>query len=137
MEVPLALAKHSLSLSPNRLKPGNKKRKKKKKVRSPQVKSPHGFHRTPTPPPPPPCQPFLSVSLISSFVFRGSCCNSADHQQLPFQQYLTLPNPRPSLHPDTANAHPASSPPKPTRSHREAGQAKALLLLFFRNMFTE
>lgn len=136
MEVPLALAKHSLSLSPNRLKPGNKKRKKKKK-KSEEPTSEEPTRLPPDPHPPHPANPFSLSPLFLPFVFRGSCCNSADHQQLPFQQYLTLPNPRPSLHPDTANAHPASSPPKPTRSHREAGQAKALLLLFFRNMFTE
>lgn len=79
-------------------------------MRSPQVRSPHAFHRTPLSSPPPSTSFSLSL-LFLPFVFRGSCCNSADHQQLPFQRHLTLPNPRPSLHPDIANA------PPPTRPH--------------------
>lgn len=93
-----------LTLSPNRLKWGDKE-----KVRSPQVRSPHAFHQTPLYPP----TSFSLSLLFLPFVFRGSCCNSADHQQLPFQRHLTLPNPRPSLHPDTANATPP--PPTPRR----------------------
>lgn len=107
------------------------KARRQKKVRSPQVRSPHAFHRTPLPPPP----PFSLSLLFLPFVFRGSCCNSADHQQLPFQWHLTLPNPRPSLHSDIANAPPPS--PSSAVSHREAGRAKALLLRLVRDMFTE
>lgn len=97
-----------------------------------KVRSPHALHRPPLSP------PSFSLSLLFlPFVFRGSCCNSADHQQLPFQQHLTLPNPRPSLHPDIANA----SPPLPPHaalagSHQEADQAKALLLRLACDMFT-
>lgn len=79
----------SLTLSPNRLKQGYKK-----------VRSLHALHHSPPP------HPFSLSLLFLPFVFRGSCCNSADHQQLPFQQHLTLPNPCPSLHPDIANASP-------------------------------
>lgn len=65
------------------------------------MRRPHALHRAPLFPP----SFSLSLSFLP-FVFRGSCCNSADHQQLPFQQHLTLPNPRLSLHPDIANASP-------------------------------
>lgn len=89
--------------------------REQKKVRSPLVRSPHAFHRTPLSP------SFFSLSpLFLPFVFRGSCCNSADHQQLPFQRHLTLPNPRPSLHPDIANVPPTPPPPLPCHTERLA-----------------
>lgn len=80
-----------------------------------KVRSPHALHRPPLSP------PSFSLSLLFlPFVFRGSCCNSADHQQLPFQQHLTLPNPRPSLHPDIANASPhPPTPMLPLQGHTE------------------
>lgn len=97
---PWALAKFSLSftVSPNRLKQRQK------------VRSLHALHHTPMSSLP----PFV---FSPPFVFRSSCCNSADHQQLLFQTYLTLPNPRLSLHPDIANAPQplAASHPDPTK----------------------
>lgn len=121
LEHPWATAKLSLSL-PHSFSQQIKARRHKKKVRSPQVRSPHA-------------SPSFSLSLLFlPFVFRGSCCNSADHQQLPFQRHLTLPNPRLSLHPDIANAH----PPSPSAvSHQAPSRAKALLLRLVRDMFTE
>lgn len=76
-----------------------------------------GLPCTSTPPP-----PNTSLSLLfPPFVFRGSCRNSADHQQLPFQRHLTLPNPRTSLHPDIANNTPTTNPlHPPTTAHTHA-----------------
>lgn len=77
------------------------RQKKKKKSEEPTSEEPARL------PQDSPVPPSFSLSLLFlPFVFRGSCCNPADHQQLPFQRHLTLPNPRPSLHPDIANAPP-------------------------------
>lgn len=80
------------------------------KAKRQKVRSLHASHHTPMSSLP----PFVQ---FPPFVFRSSCCNSADHQQLLFQTYLTLPNPRLSLHPDIANAPQpfAASHPDPTK----------------------
>lgn len=88
--------------------------------------------------PPSPTQPlflfFPPVSLISSICFQGQLhATPQTTNNFPFQRYLTLPNPRPSLHPDVANAlH------SPTVSHREAGpRQKAHLFRLISNACTE
>lgn len=87
------------------------------------MRSLHASHHPPMSSPP-------SFVLFPPFVFRSSCCNSADHQQLLFQTYLTLPNPRLSLHPDIANA------PQPLAASPRSYQAKTSPFSLARNMFT-